>query len=886
MGTDGIGKTDSNLNENVNEMEGGVQYLDDTSLLTRRREEEKKKTLVEKIEFNGYYYYYYSDFTQSPTIGPSMSPSIAPTFKKVQKQPLVTSQRPTKAIFNHHFGTPYSATATIVAGCLFFVISIGFFAYAKHTRKADEILSKTIDRISKLKPKRGGKNDKGKKGQERSAVPVEETGSETYLCEDEENRTLSDHNSTCAAESDIEKEEVAEFQSEANANVALSPLFLGNDDDHVTSTRSGLSPPSHLGLLTSEQFVDETIPPPAEGSESSTSKSSSSSPRLLLSYMSARFEDSGKFIKKQMESLQKSMSPKSAGEDSEPETVDIEICETPKNNKSKDSADGSPTDVDHNDDDFTVSNVGCAASVVSLGMTVASSKQEDSKQEESNQEDENVTPHRSKRLMPFVASTKLSGGKLFRKRNAKDNTDGASVAVEDNDDENTVSNVGCSAASVASLGISVASSKQEEEKVTPNRSNRMMSFVTSNSKRSGGKFFRNKLISSKGDIDADEISVSDVDMVLESNMPKQQKHFNRTVREVDFSVASDLIPEEEQQQQGVTEIYSTVYSEDEYHDDTVSTSVISQDGSESVITLLDKCSSPEEKEQMLLSNSKSSTIDSNSAVHKEKDDHTVQPKVEGEFSNGTNGMKQETVDSLSADQLKTSEVGEEKAISSCVGEKVSISDESTPVTCENIGSTDEEVTKSDGVKSSPNDNSVSQVVEQTAGPSSEVTEGVALQIATETLVKKDEEEPVTQKSASKDDIKEEIQSASKVENTPEIVPVDITSKDDIKEEEILKNMSKEPEPKNNSDSNGSIVDKVGASAEKGTKNHTDNIIDLDQQQNQHPDEGNINSHESSEIKTNLTIRVEEVEKVKAEPSPTSVIPDIFSGEFKEDEKIA
>ena len=265
MGTDGITSMDSILN--INEMEGDRQHSDAASMLRRRRaeEEKKKKELVDKVDFNGYYYYYYSDFTKSPTIGPSMSPSMSPTDKKVLpiQEALVVEPKVSRAQFNHYFGTPYSATAVICAGCLFIVLSLGFFAYARNPSRGDEVVSKTIDRISKLKPNRGGKSDgKGKKrgqGGAAATAEAEETGSETYLCEDEENRTLSDHNSTCAADSEIGREEVAEFNTENSANMPLSPLFLGHDDNNPTSTRSGPSPPSHLGLLTSEQFDDETI---------------------------------------------------------------------------------------------------------------------------------------------------------------------------------------------------------------------------------------------------------------------------------------------------------------------------------------------------------------------------------------------------------------------------------------------------------------------------------------------------------------------------------------------------------------------------------------------------------------------------------------------------
>ena len=125
-----------------------------------------------------------------------------------------------------------------------------------------------------------------------------------------------------------------------------------------------------------------------------------------------------------------------------------------------------------------------------------------------------------------------------------------------------------------------------------------------------------------------------------------------------------------------------------------------------------------------------------------------------------------------------------------------------------------------------------------------------------------------------------------VENTSTIAPVETPSKDDVKEEETLKTISEKSELKNDSVSEPSIVDKVDSTSEKEIKNHTNNIIDLDQQNHQQPEEGNINSHVSSEIKSNLTIRVEEDDKVKAEPSPTSIIPDIYTGEFKEDEKIA
>ena len=78
----------------------------------------------------------------------------------------------------------------------------------------------------------------------------------------------------------------------------LSPLFLGPDNNNPTSSRSGLSPPSHLGLLTSEQFVDETI--------------------LNLKTVVNLFGQKWK---------------------SDPENVDIEICETPKNTTEKEIAD-------------------------------------------------------------------------------------------------------------------------------------------------------------------------------------------------------------------------------------------------------------------------------------------------------------------------------------------------------------------------------------------------------------------------------------------------------------------------------------------------------------------------------------------------------------------
>ena len=102
------------------------------------------------------------------------------------------------------------------------------------------------------------------------------------------------------------------------------------------------------------------------------------------------------------------------------------------------------------------------------------------------------------------------------------------------------------------------------------------------------------------------------------------------------------------------------HSEDEDHDEIISTSVISQDGSESVVTLLDKCSTPEEKESMLKSNAVSSTFDSTTLVNNEKDEDKVTPKVEGEINNETIGMNQVTEDSLSTDPSKPSVVDEDK----------------------------------------------------------------------------------------------------------------------------------------------------------------------------------------------------------------------------------